>query len=400
MVELLADYNITADELKNERFDDADENLEFEASEQEFRDAALRVVLQRNDFLLPNLIDMFRTHMTLEVSPFYQRRVRWDVGRKSKLIESFLVNIPVPPVFLYENDFAKYEVMDGQQRVSAILEYFDDQFPLRDLEILKSLNGRKFQQLPHEIRAGLQRRSLSAFILLKESTPSPESVRLLRRHVFERLNTGGIRLNAQEVRNSVNPGRFNNLLLELSRHSLFTSKWGIPAYEPNEDTNPSRKLRRNPLFRDMRDVELVLRVFALFDPANIGGGMKGTLDNAMEKYSELSEKELLDLKNKFIKSLELADKIGGDDVFRPVTTIGKRGRPSAPLFDSMMVALMRNLDFAEQIELYGKEINEAIQTEFQKTTFYELVIGRANTKNSTLERSSHIEQLINFVIAG
>ena len=309
---------------------------------------------------------MFRTHKTLEVSPYYQRRARWDIARQSKLIESFLVNIPVPPVFLYEVDLANYEIMDGQQRVSAILEYFDNKFALRGLEILTSLDGRRFHELPNEIKAGLQRRSLSAYILLKESTPSPESAGLLRRRVFERLNTGGIRLNAQEIRNSVNSGPFNDLLLELSRNAQFTKMWDIPPFEPNERTNPSAKLRRNPLFKRMADVELVLRVFALLNPSDIRGGMRSTLDSAMEKYSKFSKMELKELKNNFFSSLTLADAIGGPDVFRLTSTNSKRRRPSAPLFDGIVVALMRHLDDAEKIQANAEEINGAIQTEFEK----------------------------------
>ena len=400
MVELLADYNMTKEEREAERFDDVKEGSNAGASEQEFRDATLQIVVQRNDFLLPNLIDMLQTHKTLEVSPYYQRRARWDISRKSKLIESFLVNIPVPPVFLYENEFAKYEVMDGQQRVSALLEYFDNQYALRGLDILTSLIGKRFHELPSEIRAGLQRRSLSAIILLKESTPSHESAGLLRRHVFQRLNTGGVRLNAQEIRNSVNAGRFNDLLLELSRYSLFTSMWDIPPLEPNESTEPSGRLRRNLLFRQMRDVELVLRVFGLLDPTNIGGGMRGTLDNAMERYSNSSDAELRELKTQFLRSLELAYTIGGNDAFRLPASGSKRGRPSAPLFDGLMVTLMRKLGQAEQIQVHAEEINHAIQAELNKTEFYELVVGRANTRNATLERARYIERLIESVIGG
>ena len=402
MVELLADYNLSKieleEELKAERFDDTGDEPEIATSEKEYREAALRVVLQRNDFLLPNLIDMFRTHKTLEVSPYYQRRARWDTTRQSKLIESFLVNIPVPPVFLYEVELANYEIMDGQQRVSAILEYFDNKFALRGLEILKSLEGKRFHELPNEIKAGLQRRSLSAYILLKESTSSPESAGLLRRRVFERLNTGGIRLNAQEIRNSVNSGSFNNMLLELSRNARFTKMWDIPQFEPDERTAPSARLRRNPLFKRMGDVELVLRVFALLYPNNIRGGMRSTLDSAMENYSESSKTELKELEEKFLRALELADMIGGSDVFRLPSTGTKRRRPSAPLFDGIMVALMRHLGHAEKIRTNAEEINGSIQAEFENTKFYELIVGRANTRAATIERSQHIESLISAQI--
>ena len=168
MVDISTDESTLAEERNDENFEDVSEESPSIKSEKEFQDAALRVILQRNDFLLPNLIDMLRTHKTLEVSPYYQRRARWDIPRKSRLIESLLVNIPIPPIFLYENDFARYEVMDGQQRVTAILDFFDNQFSLRGLEILNSLSGKRFHELPQEIRAGLERRSLQAIILLKE----------------------------------------------------------------------------------------------------------------------------------------------------------------------------------------------------------------------------------------
>ena len=341
---------------------------------------------------------MLRTHKTIEASPYYQRRARWDSTRKSRLIESFLVNIPVPPVFMYENELARYEVMDGQQRVTAILEYFENQFELRGLEILHSLTGKRFHQLPREVRAGLERRSLSAIILLKESTPTNESAAQLRRYVFERLNTGGVRLNAQEVRNSVYAGSFNNMLLKLSRHSLFTEMWDIPPLEPNEVTEPSPKLRKNRLFRQMGDAELVLRVFGLLDANHIGGGMRTTLDNAMVRYSKFSQAELDRLEGQFLESLELAYAVGGRDVFRLPSGRSARGRPSASLFDGLMVALMRNLDRSSDIKAHATTISRLIHDELRIIDFYDLVVGKANTRLATLNRAKYIEQLIGSAI--
>ena len=398
MVESITDERIAREEREDERFDDVTEDSLAIASEQEFREAALQIIVQRNDFLLPNLIDMLKTHKTVEVSPYYQRRARWDIRRKSRLIESFLVNIPVPPVFLYENEFARYEVMDGQQRVSAILDYFENKFALRGLEILNSLHGKRFHELPKEIRAGLERRSLPAIILLKESTPSHGSTIQLRRYVFERLNTGGVRLNAQEIRNSVYAGPFNNLLIELSRHPLFTSMWDIPSLEPNESPDSSAKLRNNVLFRQMKDVELVLRVFALLDSANIGSGMRSSQDNAMTKYSKYGEPALRQLKTQFLYSLELAYAIGGTNAFRIPGSNSKRGRLSASLFDGIMVALMRKQDQADRIKAYATQIYQSIQAELEKPAFHELVAGRPNTREATSNRALHIEHLIESVI--
>ena len=367
-------------------------------AEHEFQDAGLQIIVQRNDFFLPNLIDMLKTHKTLEVAPYYQRRARWDTVRRSRLIESFLINIPVPPVFLYENDFARYEVMDGQQRVMAILDYFENKFSLRKLEMLTSLNGKRFHDLPRQIRAGLERRSLSAIILLKESAPSQKAIAQLRRHVFERLNTGGVRLNAQEVRNCVHAGNFNNLLLKLSRDDLFTRMWNIPSFEPDEIIEPSERLASNMLFRTMRDAELVLRVFALMDPNDVSRGMKRTLDDSMAKYSKCSDLELYDLEKQFLQALRLAYAIGGNNVFRLPTPSLEHGRLSAPLFDGIMVALIRKLDETEKIEACAEDIRGLLIDELVKPEFYDLITGRANTRVSTLERSQRIEAVIETVI--
>ncbi len=84
MVELLTDDHITKEEMEAERFDDVQEGSGTSASEQEFHEAALRIIVQRNDFLLPNLIDMITTHKTVDVTPYYQRRARWDTARRAR----------------------------------------------------------------------------------------------------------------------------------------------------------------------------------------------------------------------------------------------------------------------------------------------------------------------------
>ena len=79
-----------------------------------------RIVIQRNDFLVPNVLQMLERREILDLSPTYQRRARWNNTKRSHLIESLLMNVPIPPIFLFERDLAKYEVMDGQQRLTTI----------------------------------------------------------------------------------------------------------------------------------------------------------------------------------------------------------------------------------------------------------------------------------------
>jgi hypothetical protein len=89
-----------------------------------------------------------------KLDPEYQRRHRWNNQRKSRLIESFLMNIPVPPVFLYERDLARFEVMDGRQRLTALAEYYADEFRLEGLQYWPELNGRTYTQLPSQPACG------------------------------------------------------------------------------------------------------------------------------------------------------------------------------------------------------------------------------------------------------
>lgn len=90
-----------------------------------FAKSAFRIVYQTNNFFLPQIRDLIDKGEVLNLRPEYQRRLRWSTPQKSRLIESLLLNIPIPPVFLYESDAARYEVMDGQQRLNAVREFIE-----------------------------------------------------------------------------------------------------------------------------------------------------------------------------------------------------------------------------------------------------------------------------------
>lgn len=250
---------------------------------------AFRIVYQTNNFLLPQIRDMIERREAINLHPEYQRRLRWNPTQKSRLIESLLLNIPVPPVFFYESEAARYEVMDGQQRLNTINDFFSGAFPLSGLKVLTPLNGVRYPRASPRVKRTLERANLSAIVLLMESEserPAQGKLSLtdIRRLVFDRLNTGGMKLNPQELRNAQNPGPFNETIVSLSRYALFTEVFGIPAYtEANPEdyyVNPERQ--KNSLYSSMKDCELVLRYFALKDVGNIRGSMKAMLDRAME----------------------------------------------------------------------------------------------------------------------
>jgi hypothetical protein len=254
------------------------------ALEKKFSETAFRLTQERNDFFLPQVRDFVLQKKWLNLRPEYQRRLVWDDQKRSLFIESLLLNIPIPPVFLYEWDLSRYEVMDGQQRLNSIVDFYENLFPLRGLQKWRELNGSRYGELPETLQRGLDRRRISVTVLLvggtREARPDQSDVRKL---VFERLNTGGQHLNAQELRNCLYAGPFNDLLIKLSRDPLFAEIWEIPSYEQNVDRhgNVAEVLRRNPLYRRMLDCEIVLRFFAFRKRANIKGAVRTMLDRCI-----------------------------------------------------------------------------------------------------------------------
>ena len=125
-----------------------------------------------------------------KLNPEYQRRKRWDNGRKSRLIESFIMNVPLPPIFLYEYDYSKFEVMDGLQRLTSIYDFYSGKFSLEGLEYWKELEGKKYKELPQEVQRGIDRRYISSIVLLEETAKTEEEAEELKQW-WRKINTTG-----------------------------------------------------------------------------------------------------------------------------------------------------------------------------------------------------------------
>lgn len=356
--------------------------------DQFFSNQAFRVIYQTNNFLIPQLKELIEDGSVLNIRPEYQRRLRWTNPQKSKLIESLLLNIPVPPVFFFEAEEARYEVMDGQQRLNAIKEFLEGDFALSTLTVLRPLNGLRYNRLTPRVKRALDRSNLSAIILLAES--DRENVNAgdgreidIRRFIFDRLNTGGKKLNAQELRNAIYPGPFNRAIVEMARGNEFTSVFGIPPYteaEPNDYyENPRRQ--KNSLYATMGDCALVLRFFALVNEANIRGSMKSMLDRAMESRVTMTEEEATDASETFKQRFHVAATVFGPEPFLlPPDDKGRR-RMSVGLYDSAMVAIDRNWDQHENL----LNSSDAIKGELAKALIDEDSLSDLTGKTSTAQ---------------
>ncbi|MDX2303592.1 MAG: DUF262 domain-containing protein [Microscillaceae bacterium] len=166
---------------------------------------ALRVNTDSFDISFGEISSMY-SGGELEIRPAYQRLFRWTKTQQSQLIESLLLGLPIPPIFVIETETRKYELIDGLQRISSYLHFMGDlkskRYPdgdkleLRDCEIVPELNGLNVDDLSPGLRIKVKRSYVKMYIIKKESPPR------IKYDMFKRLNTGGSLLEAQEIRNS------------------------------------------------------------------------------------------------------------------------------------------------------------------------------------------------------
>lgn len=386
-------FEIDDDEV-NDWFESEDEVVETKEAEtvsleEKYSESQLRVVRTSMDFTLHHLKQSLDDRDYINASPKYQRRHRWDIKKRSQLIESFLMNIPVPSVFLFENDYNQYEIMDGRQRIDTLRSYLNNEFPLKNLEFWKELEGMRFHDLPIVIQRGLARRTINAVVLLAETTKEDATGVDIRKILFKRLNTGGVQLNPQELRNALYPGKFNDLVAELSRYNTFTKIWGIPPYKENEELDPNPRLLKNSLYKSMADCELVLRYFGIkrLVEENLGGSLRSILDKTNKLYQTIDEHKVSELEADFKNSIDGLYEIFGDQTFRIPST----GKLSRPMYDAFMVAygLVPPAEIGK-IEL----INSRLSGIGVDSNEYEILIGKGNTAESIRQRVDLAKDII------
>lgn len=366
-----------------ESIDNEDEDLSLADKEEllvnKYTNGQFRIVRTNMDFPLNNLEQVLSDSSYMKINPSYQRRNRWDVKKKSLLIESLLMNVPVPPIFLYEKDYNSYEVMDGLQRLKTIHDFLSNRFKLSSLEYWGELNGRYFKDLPDILKRGLYRRTISAIVLLAETSKKIDETDI-RTILFNRLNTGGVQLNPQEIRNALFPGNFNDLIIKISREKIFTDIWKIPQWEKDEEDNPSDKLKRNNLYKTMKDCEIVLRYFAIKDVylENKSGKLNRLLDGCMKKHQNDSEEMIECLYNEYIRNLESLKDIFGDKLFY-LPTVDKL---SIPMYDSFMVAY----NLVDGNTANREDIILGLDNALNNIEQYETLIGKRATSQSIRDR--------------
>lgn len=244
--------------------------------------------------------------IVLEV-PF-QRKYIWKNDRASQLIESIIMNVPIPPLYFAEEEDGRWLVVDGLQRLNSIMHYFQNEFGLKKLEIIKELEGCKFKDLPPKTKDLIKDGLMRVNVIRKDSHPD------IKYDIFMRLNKGAATLNYQELRNCLYRGSLNDMAKELVRnpHLLAILK------------------QKKPHDRFL-DVEFVIRFFA-FDKnlstdedgnyviEGYRGSMVTFINNFMSKNSCITPEEVRLNSEKYNSTIEkVVDVFGTDKSFRDIS---------------------------------------------------------------------------------
>lgn len=344
--------------------------LTDERINQKYARGEVRIVTEQARYPLSTIAELFRSD-NYKMNPEFQRRHRWRPEQQSRLVESFIMNVPVPPVFLYEDQYSHYEVMDGLQRLTAIVKLYRNELVLEGLEEWPELNGRTYEKLPEQVRRGIDRRYLSSIILLHETARSEPEARRLKQLVFERLNSGGVKLESQESRNAVLNGPMNQLCIRLARNPSLCRAWMIPEPTPEEilSGEPSSELLENPLYRSMADAELVLRFFA-FRQDKRKGSLEEYLDTYLERANTFSPELLGKLEVLFVETISLVVEVLDENAFR-IYRRRKNGtwhwpqRAVKMVYDSLMAVFSAKLSQRELALERRAEIVAAIEKVYE-----------------------------------
>ncbi len=294
------------------------------------------------DLSFNELLDMYE-NQELIINPEYQRLFRWGVENQSRFIESLILEMPIPPIFVIETDTGEYELIDGLQRIST---YFHFRGSLKDengtlleplklegCDIVTELNNMKFEELPKSMQIRLKRNFIRVEILRKESDNR------LRYYMFKRLNTGGEILSKQEIRNCtirLLDSRIHDIFADLSKNESFISLIS--------------KIKSDEIDKKL-DQELVLRFFTL---KNNIDEYYTPFDDYLTKYMEDISKQIktFDIereKDIFIRTFTLLDKIDKNTFSSILSTGENKENFVMYYFEAFSLGVQKNLDKLEQI---------------------------------------------------
>lgn len=280
-------YELQIPDNQQEDEDDLNTSISFKES-----------VVMNADWTIETIDNQIRKG-NIDLQPSFQRRGAWDDKRKSRLIESIIVGMPVPNIVLAEQKEhrGRFIVIDGKQRLMAITEFLADGFKLKGLDIRPELNGQKYSELPSEDREYLDNSTLRSTVIRSWQDEN------FLYAIFYRLNSGSLPLSPQELRKALIGGKLlDSIEIYLAQSNQFHALFG------------------HALDKRMRDSELVLRFVAYNKRVEeYRGNFKEFLDEIVGFYEngwDNHKQEVVDALNALNLALDTTVQIFGDNSFK------------------------------------------------------------------------------------
>lgn len=322
----------------------------------------MKVYTESGDISLSQLKENYEEG-DLDPQPSYQRDFLNDYKKASRLIESVLLNIPIPTVYLCQEQDETLSVIDGQQRITSFIKFLSNEFALKDLEEITELNGKKFKDLEKPIQKKLKNSKIHAITLLKASEE-------LKYDIFERLNLGSEKLKPQELRNCIYRGPFNDMLEEVAKNNSY-----LPVlFRQNNDRKKYQ--------------EFILRFFALRDYNSYRSSMPKTLNHYMSVHQNDDPTSISEQKSLYTGTIDIIKQVLGDNAFCQYDkSRGYIDKFSPSVYDSIIIpfsffdkrALIRHADdIRSKIENIRMNDDEYRQFAEKSTNSKSAVIGRIN----------------------
>ncbi len=344
---------------------------------------------------LDNLVDRLK-HDELDLSPNFQREMGiWDDDAQSRLIESLLIRIPIPAFYFDATDDSKWLVIDGVQRLTALARFVIDEQTLKELypkltplklcnlEFLRDFNGKTFDELERTYQRRINETQVTVYTI-EQGTPTD-----VKYNIFKRINTGGLPLSDQEIRNSLNAGEATNLLANLARSDAFSQV-------ADSSIQDKRGLDQECILRFVAFILSPDREYKEYEKL----GFDNFLRNTMNSMNKMSLDKLNKLERTFKKAMNAAHEIFGKDVFRSASRRSYRGAINTALFEVWSVSLGR-LSEADVSKLI--EEKEYLKDEFlvlmQGSDFRNAISpAEARSPKSIKIRFEKVEELIKGIL--
>lgn len=317
-------------EREPDEFDVEKEDTSSEEITEPYDPSKIRV--SRRGPTISNLMDMIR-HEELDMAPEFQRHGGiWTEKTQSRLIESILMGIPLPAFYFDATSDDKWLVVDGLQRLTALarflltpeeLEKRVGQKPLwlGDLEFLKELKGKRFDDLPRRFQRDINQTQLTSYVI-EQGTPEE-----LKFNIFRRINTGGLPLSSQEIRHALNQGQATRLLAQLANSPEFKQATA-------NGISGKRMADRECVLRFLAFVENSPEIYKYHD-------FDLFLSRQMQNINKLPPRELEKLEKRFLRAMKAATRIFDNDAFRKRFS---KNAPRSPINKALFEAWAVNLD--------------------------------------------------------